>query len=47
MALKAISNLYLLKKKKVFIWLLRVLVVTHGIWFPDQDSNLGPLHWEQ
>ena len=25
----------------------RLLVVACGIWFPDQGSNPGPLHWEQ
>ena len=29
-----------------FIWLCWVLVVTCGIKFPDQGSNLGSLHWE-
>lgn len=24
----------------------KLLVVAHGIWFPDQGSHLGPLHWE-
>ena len=32
-------------------WVLVVtralLVVSCGIWFPDQGSNLGPLHWER
>ena len=23
-----------------------LLVAACGIWFPDQGSNLGPLHWE-
>ena len=31
---------------KLFIWLCWVLVVAHGIQFPVQGSNLGPLHWE-
>ena len=29
-----------------FMWLSWVLVVTCGIQFPHQGSNLGPLHWE-
>ena len=29
-----------------FIWLCCVLVVAVGIWFPDQEWNPGPLHWE-
>ena len=36
----------------LFIWLqqllvatCKLLVVTCGIWFPDQQSNPGPLHW--
>ena len=29
-----------------FIWLLQVLVVACGIYFPDQGLKLGPLHWE-
>ena len=33
-------NIYL------FIWLLPLLVVACGIYFPDQGSNPGPLHWE-
>ena len=24
----------------------KLLVIARGIWFPDQGSNLGPLHWE-
>ena len=24
-----------------------LLVVTCGIWFPDQGLSLGPLHWEK
>ena len=32
--------------KYLFIWLYWVLVVACGIQFPDQESNLGPLHWE-
>ena len=32
--------------KCLFIWLCQVLVVACGIQFPDQGSNLGPLHWE-
>ena len=27
-------------------WLHWVLVAACGLWFPDQGSNLGPLHWE-
>ena len=23
-----------------------MLVAAHGVYFPDQGSNLGPLHWE-
>ena len=23
------------------------LVVVHGIWFPDQELNPDPLHWER
>ena len=37
----------------IFTWLHQglavactFLVVVCGIWFPDQGSNLGPLHWE-
>ena len=40
-------------KKYLFIWLCRVLVAACrllveacGIQFPDQASNLGPLHWQ-
>ena len=33
------------KKKNLFIWPFWVLVVAHGIQFPDQRSNLGPLLW--
>lgn len=36
----------------LFIWLRQLLVatckllaVTCGVWFPDQESNPGPLHW--
>ena len=29
-----------------FIWLHQVLITAYGILFPDQGSNLGPLHWE-
>ena len=28
------------------IWLGWVLVVAHGIWFPDQGWNPGPLRWK-
>ena len=31
---------------KTCAWLCWVLVVACGIWFPDQGSNLGPLHGE-
>ena len=31
----------------IFIWLCPVFVVACGVWFPDQGSNLGPLHWER
>ena len=30
----------------VFIWLYPVFVVARGIQFPDDGSNLGPLHWQ-
>ena len=30
----------------LFTWQLWVLVAACGIWFPDQGSNPGPLHWE-
>ena len=30
----------------LFTWLGEVLVVACGIWFPDQGSNPGSLHWE-
>ena len=41
------NNFYcLINKIFFFIWLCRVLVVTCGIKFPDQGSNLGSLHWE-
>ena len=30
----------------IFIWLHWVLVAAGGIWFPNQRSNLAPLHWE-
>ena len=33
--------------KCLFIWLCWVLVAACGIQFPNQGSNLGPLHWEQ
>ena len=36
----------LLKKKKLFIWLHLASVVAHGVEFPDQGLNPGPLHWE-
>ena len=29
-----------------FIWLHWILVAAYGIWFSDQRSNPGPLHWE-
>ena len=42
-----------LKKKKFYLAVLglncskqNLLVVECGIYFPDQGSNLGPLHWE-
>ena len=28
------------------IWLPSVLVAAHGIEFPDQGWNVGPLHWK-
>ena len=34
------SNIHL------FIWLHWVLLAACGIYFPDQGSNPGPLHWE-
>ena len=30
-----------------FIWPHWVLVLACGMWFTDQKSNLGPLHWKQ
>ena len=39
----------ILKKKNTyvyFIWLCWVLVAAYGLKFPDQELNLGPLHWE-
>ena len=45
-----------MKKKSIFIYLFRLhrvlvaprglLVAACGLKFPDQGSNLGPLHWE-
>ena len=32
--------------QKLFIWLYRVLVAACGIYFLDQRSSPGPLHWE-
>ena len=34
------------KKKKLLIWLCRVLVAACGIQCPDQGWNPGPVHWE-
>ena len=49
----ALCYLNLLKKKKIYLAVLglncskqNLLVVECGIYFPDQGSNLGPLHWE-
>ena len=33
-------------KINLFIWLHEVLVTAHGILFPDQGLNPGPLHWK-
>ena len=30
----------------IYNWLCQVLVAARRIWFPDQGSNPGPLHWE-
>ena len=30
----------------IFVAACKLLVVACGIWFPDQGSNPGPLHWE-
>ena len=38
--------LYFLKNIYLFIWLSWVLVAACGIYFPDEGSNPGPLHWE-
>ena len=35
-----------LKNIYLFIRLHQALVVACGIWFPDQELNPGPLHWE-
>lgn len=37
---------FILLKKYLFTWLSLVLVVAHGILFPDQEGNPGPIHWE-
>ena len=29
-----------------WLWHAGSLLIACGIWFPDQGSNLGPLHWE-
>ena len=42
----AIRNGITLKYLYLFIWLHWVLVAACGIYFPDQGSNLGPLHWK-
>jgi len=36
-----------LKNIYLFIRLHQALVVACGIWFPDQELNPGPLHWER
>ena len=45
-----VIGLFLFFKKDIyfysFIWLSWVLIVTWRIWFPDQVSNPGPLHWD-
>ena len=44
---KALTSVSPLKQYLFFsIWLHRVLVVAHGIEFPDQGLNSGPLYWE-
>ena len=40
------SSCHFLKEDYLFIWLHGVLVASCGLWFPDQGSNPGPLHWE-
>ena len=46
--LSRIKNTYL---KQVFIYFIIIIIflaMPHGMWiFPDQGSNLGPLHWER
>ena len=44
---KKISVMFLILFFKVFIWLHWVLVVAHGISFPDQGLNPSPLHCHQ
>ena len=51
--MESFLKLYFLKVRFFiwFHWVLAVafrilLVVACGIWFPNQGSNLSPLHWE-
>ena len=41
-----LKKFILLFLRYLFIWLHRVLIAACGISFPNQESNLGPLHWD-
>ena len=45
-ALMSLTIFLFFKKIFLFIWQCQVLVIACGIYFPDQGSNPGPLHWE-
>ena len=46
MSNKLVINAFEKIFQKFVYWLFWVLVQACGILFPDQGSNLGPLHWD-
>ena len=40
------SELWHAMRSSTFVTARELLVEVCGIWFPDQESNLGPLNWE-
>ena len=44
---KPLQQVFAVSHEIFLVWHWGSLVEACGIWFPEQGSNLGPLHWEQ